>query len=107
MTISSRVSAHGHDRVQQRLGLPSKAVDRNVANALARGRKRTDFSGDTRKYLDKLWQKGRATNAAVDILVYGSVVYLFKGTILVTTWPLPARLIGDNCGEKCYGQDAT
>ena len=84
-------SAHGTERVRQRLGLPAKAVDRAVRNALARGTKRTEFSGSLRRYLDLLWHKGRERNAADNIIVYGQIIYLFAGDLLVTTWPLPPK----------------
>lgn len=78
-------------RVKKRLGLPTKAIPRQVNNAYSRGRKREEFKGPIRKYLDFLWYKGRNTQAATDIIVYGNAIFLFAGRILVTSWPLPAR----------------
>lgn len=89
--MKSHVSTHAHERVRGRLGLPAKAVERTVQNALIRGQKRTQFTGSLRRYLDLLWHRGIERAAATDIIVYGDIVYLFKGATLVTTWPLPSK----------------
>lgn len=80
--------------MRSRLGLPARATERAAANALVRGIKRTKFSGNLRRYLDALYHKGKRENSAQNIIVYGDVVYLFAGDILVTTWPLPSRFRG-------------
>ena len=85
------VSSHGEKRVKMRLGLPAKAVDREVANAYARGKRRTEFTGLIRKYLDNLYAKGVNSGSATDIVVHGNNIFLFAGSILVTTWPLPPQ----------------
>lgn len=88
-TPDIRTTTHGDLRVKQRLGLPAKAVAREVANAYARGIRREKFTGIFRKYLDKLHMKGVNTNTATDIIVHGNHIYLFAGTVLVTNWPVP------------------
>jgi hypothetical protein len=95
-------SSHGVERIRGRLGLPAKAVERTVNNALARGQKRTEFSGSLRRYLDRLWHRGRELNAAENIIVYGNTIYLFAGTLLVTAWPLPQKYSN---ASKRHGKD--
>lgn len=86
-------SSHGAERIRGRLGLPAKAVERQVGNALARGMKREKFKGPLRQYLDKLWRKGLAMQSATNIVVYQDNVFLFAGSVLVTAWPLPGRFL--------------
>lgn len=89
--MQAKVTKHAALRIRTRLGLPRRAVERAASNAMARGRKRTEFSGPLRRYLDKVYHKGVADNAATDIRVYGQFIYLFAGPYLLTCWRIPAK----------------
>jgi len=90
----ARFTKHGGLRVRQRLGLPAKATQRMVDNALTRGKDRTFFSGSLRRYLDALWHNSRSLGAANRIIVYGNNIFLFAEDTLITTWALPPRFMG-------------
>ena len=88
------ITDHGEKRIRKRLGLPVRATGRLAAAALAKGRKRTDYSGALRRYLDMLYHKGRGMNGAQNIVVYNDYVFLFAGETLITTWALPPKFRG-------------
>lgn len=83
------VTDHADLRVRKRLGVPRKAVDRQVAKALAEGATHADFSGAMRRYLDHVFLKERRAN---NIRVHAGHIYLFAGNSLITCWPLPSKL---------------
>lgn len=92
MKIDPIVTKHGEERIRGRLGLPARAVERMARNALARGKKRTEFTGPLRSYLDKLYRRGMMENRATDIIVYNHVIYLFCNRHLLTCWKVPSKL---------------
>ena len=104
-------TTHGAKRIAQRLGLPSNAVERQAANAYARGVKRVKIRGPLRKYLDWLLAKGLYLQAATDIRVYNDHIYLFAGETLVTAWPMPLQFMEEKNGQEQrlsdHPQDAT
>ena len=93
--MMARITSHGEQRIRERLGLPVRAIKRAADNALVRGTPRTKFKGGLRRYLDMLLEKGKLSNAATDIKVYGGNIFLFAGEYLVTTWPVPAKFASD------------
>lgn len=88
------------------MGLPWRAVRRSAQNAYMRGRRRHEFKGRFRKYLDGLYEKGQATQSATDIVVYGDNIFLFAGNCLVTMWPVIDSVwrVENADGKKSYQQ---
>ena len=82
------VSNHGADRIRERVGLPKKAVDKNVERAFEKGLKHGELSGGLRRFIDALYLEHRMAN---NIRIYCGMVYLFCGNVLVTVVPLPQK----------------
>lgn len=82
------ITHHAERRVRQRLGLPRRAVYRAAIAAWEEGTARVHTRGRLRHYLDQQRIKGDPT----DFVVHAEVVWVFRGEVLVTAWPLPGRL---------------
>ena len=86
-----RTTKHGDKRLRERSGIPRKAVSKQLARVVEFGKDRTTFGGPFRRYLDTLWRKGKDTERADKIIVYGNDIYLFANGALITTWPVPVK----------------
>lgn len=95
-----KITAHGEERLRKRIGIPARATERSARNAKVRGKKRTEFSGPVRRYLDKLHYRGKLENKATDIVVYGQVIYLFAGEYLLTCWRLPNKFLKQTNAQR-------
>ena len=73
------------------MGIPKKATYRVVHNALERGKKRTEYSGAIRKYLDKLYLSH--DKEADNIIVYSNMVFIFNGQLLITVMHVPSKYL--------------
>lgn len=62
-----------------------------VRNAFTRGRRREDFKGPLRKYLDRVSDNSVQQRAADTVIVYGDYVFFYASKMLVTMWKLPER----------------
>lgn len=82
------VSIHAEKRAKERLGLPKKAVERNVKKALRYGILYTEFRGQFRRYLNNIAHK---QTCDTEIRVMARYVYLFRDGILVTVIPVPCE----------------
>lgn len=82
------VSRHGEQRVRKRMGLSKKAVEKLAYEAMRDGKRRSDFSGSFRRYLDKLWF---SNNQVAEIIVHSGFVFIFINAKLVTMWNVPTK----------------
>lgn len=83
---------HGEKRIRQRMKLPKRAIGRTVELAYERGKRRTEFSGALRRYMDKVHYKTRHYGKSPEIVLYGNNVFIFSDEnppALITIWPLP------------------
>lgn len=79
-----KITDHGEDRLDERVGLSRTASERLVRKVLDLGLKREETSGPLRRYLNR-----RKMN---NVIVYGEHIYLFDREILVTVLHLPNNL---------------
>lgn len=86
------LTEHGGDRVIDRLGLPDRRVKQSVANAYARGKRKEDFEGLFREYLDRK----EKSHGKTEYRVYARNVYVFVGRHFVTMWPVPERFLEEH-----------
>jgi hypothetical protein len=85
----SKASNHASKRIRQRLGLPKKAVEKLVKEALEQGLRREDTTAQLRKYIDSKI----IPNGGIGI-VYNQRLFIFNSTedTLITVWTLPNTL---------------
>ena len=83
------VTRHGRKRSRERLGIPSRATERNAERALEKGLRHGETDGRLHRYLDKLYlQTGNGNN----LRVWAGYVYIFDGQALITVFPVPQEL---------------
>ena len=80
-------TAHGAERVAERVGGNKSSASRIAARALAQGLRESEAGGRLGRYLGHLGESHHTTP-----IVYGEHVYCFAGERLVTVVPLPHRL---------------
>lgn len=87
-----KITKHGEERVRERLGIPKKAVEREIERVMKYGRRRTEFKGPIRAYLDHRFRMGIVFKTYADVWVYGNNIYLISGEqYLITAWPIPKK----------------
>ena len=86
LTTEMYITNHARIRLKERCGLPKKAHKRNVSNALLKGIKYDECSGNLKWYLDTLFLSHRNGN---NIRIYINYVYIFNHSLLVTVLTLP------------------
>lgn len=84
--MTAHVTDHADLRVRKRLGIPRRAVEKQVAQALEHGATHSQFTGKFRRYLDGVFL---AERKASNMRVYGGYLYIFAGEDLITCWALP------------------
>ena len=105
----AKATHHAAQRARERIGIPKKALDANMRNALRYGLTYKDVYGKVKQYLCTLYQK-RYT--ACNIRIYRNMVYVFDKTILITVFPLPEKhreavdKILKETGRVYYGKKA-
>lgn len=80
-----RATDHGIRRLRQRMGLPKKATEKEIARAFDGGTPRTAFSGRMRRTLDALFHRHGHHG---DYRVWRGHVFVFKGPVFITVLPL-------------------
>lgn len=79
-----KLSKHAEKRVKQRLS----GHEEYFAEALEKGLRAADVSGDFKRYLDMLMLK----NGRCNVVVYKNFAFLFgRENCLITTFSIPAR----------------
>lgn len=79
---------HAKERGRERFSLSASSVERMAQIALEKGIKHSDTAGALKRYLDDLYLRhGTANNNRV----YGEIVFVFRGSKLITFYPLPGR----------------
>lgn len=89
------VTFHGKKRVKERLGIPHRAANRSFEHVIAKGKKRFEFTGNVRRYLEMLALKGKRYGTNAEPIVFGDYIFLVaeegNGPFLVTTVPMPKK----------------
>jgi hypothetical protein len=87
-----RISEHGRERVEERVGISGGGVDRLTARAWERGLHHAEATGPLRRYMDREFLRhGTAGN----MRVYADKLWLFDvAATLITVLPLDHRLCG-------------
>lgn len=107
-----RLTKHGAKRTRERTGVVSERFLRVV---LERGRRRADFSGGFRRYLDRIHFQKRW----IEPVVYGHFIYLMGPAkedgvqnVLITTIGVPQKFRGHLKGgrpgepvDPCYNAE--
>lgn len=84
-----KITDHGYDRIDERVGLSGEASEKMAARAMELGISFDEATGQLKGYLTKLYLRhGKANNSRV----YGEHVYLFCGDVLITVMHLPNNL---------------
>lgn len=91
------VSEHGILRARQRLGIPKRAVEREIERALERGTPRTELSGRIRRTLDHLFHRYGHRG---DYRVWRGFIFVFKGRTFVTVLALSNGLQNTKAGGR-------
>ena len=87
---SSFITKHAKKRVQSRARIKGNMVGEVVQRAFKRGLRHNQTIGELRHFCDRLYLSQKQAN---NIRVYNKVVYLFRGTKLLTVINLPKELI--------------
>ena len=88
--MTLQVSRHGKKRSVQRIGIPSKAVERNAQKALENGIDHCRAVGALKRYIAMLYNRynGKGNN----IRIYNEFVYVFHDETLITILYVPPNL---------------
>lgn len=86
----TRTTKHGNKRVRQRVGLNKKSADKKAEKALKEGITHGETTGNLHKYLTKVITN---SHLADTLRVLDGHLYLFKGSVLITTWAIPSNLM--------------
>ena len=84
------VTTHAKKRVQSRVKVNAGMVSKIVQRAFKRGLKHNQTCGELRSFCDGLFLSQRNAN---NMRIYNKIVYLFRGTKLLTAIKLPNELI--------------
>jgi hypothetical protein len=84
------LTAHAHDRMKERLGLPKKAHEAAAQRAYELGKGHADARGRLKRYLDGQWKDHPGSVPKI----YGEHLYFFKGNVLITVYEIPKNLRG-------------
>jgi hypothetical protein len=84
-----KVTDHAKKRLVERIGINKRSTEKLSQIAFRDGLSHNDLTGILKKYVDKVYLKERKAN---NIRIYGTNVYLFKDTTLITVLRLTSRL---------------
>lgn len=80
------ITTHAYEKGKERLSLRAAALDTLALRAYTQGIAHKDTTGRLNKYITSLYFKyGKANNTKI----YGDVIFLFHGSILLTLYQLP------------------
>lgn len=88
------ITKHGSERVNRRMGIPKKGVERQFKLALERGVKHGETKGQLNKWVTKIALNSQSPHHVV--LYNGhAFVYAIKGgePLLITVLPIPSNLM--------------
>lgn len=80
-----KITNHGYDRLDERVGLNPKAAEKLALKAFEHGIKHSDTTGSLNKYLTNIYLSHKTAN---NCRIYGEHVYLFQNTLLITAYHL-------------------
>ncbi len=83
------ITDHAYLRAKERLSLSSTSLDRLAEKAFKEGIGVAQTKSKLHRYLDKLWLSYKTCN---NMKIYGEVIYMFKGSVLITLYQLPNEM---------------
>lgn len=83
-----KLTHHAADRADERVSWPKGVTEKMAEKAFNVGIRRADVSGSLNRYLFYLEKNGQIADTA---RIYGEHVYLFRGSVLVTIFPLQSK----------------
>jgi hypothetical protein len=82
------VTKHAKRRIKARAGINKRSSERLAEKAFMYGITHAELSGSLCRYIDGVYLKYRKAN---NIRIYNHQVFLFRGTVLITMFPLPTK----------------
>ena len=104
-----KVTNHARRRGKLRMGINSAALNRMAEKASKFGLELDIFAGSFRDFLDLLLVPNDNRKNIDKIKIYGEIIYLFKGNVLITLIKVPTEFkktvknAKNNCNRK-HGQ---
>lgn len=90
MTTEVELTNHGRKRIRQRIG--TKKTEELAVEAQKYGIDVVEAKGRLKTYMNSLARLSIDRGDPKHVLVYKNNVFIFKGTILITIFPLPGNL---------------
>ena len=84
-----KVSKHAEQRMRERCGLNKKSIERIAQKAYDKGISHKNTKGNLNKWITSVYLKNTKAN---NIRLYGEMIYIFCGNILVTVFQIPHNL---------------
>ena len=84
-----KITDHAKKRLVERIGINKRSTEKISEVAFREGLSHSDLTGILKKYIDKVYLKEKKAN---NIRIYGTNVYLFKNTTLITVLRLTSKL---------------
>lgn len=86
-----KITDHGFERMEQRLGLPKRAVERTAKIVWEQGFEHKDFKGRLKKYLDWVFLSHKKASA---LKIYSEHIWLFTNQqVLISVWRVPKQFL--------------
>lgn len=82
------LTVHAYERSKERGAGKGECAYKNAEKAFVKGKSPEDFDKQTRKYLENVLKGSKGNN----IKVWGNNIYLFFDNILITVFPMPAKM---------------
>ncbi len=83
------ITDHADGRTRKRIGIKRKGVSRQADKAFENGLAFSDTDGALARFMTALYHKKKANN----IRIFNRYVYIFKGDIFITVFPLPQKYV--------------
>lgn len=80
------LTKHAKKRTKERLGLNKSTLQKEATKAFEKGLNHRELKGSVKKLFDALYFKYQTAN---NIKLYSNYLYIFKGNILLTVYPVP------------------
>jgi hypothetical protein len=84
----ARVTTHAHGRLKERSNVPKRAHQAVADKALSDGVTHSGTAGSLHRYMDCLFLQERTAD---NMRIYNYLVFLFRGTTLMTVFQLPHK----------------
>ena len=91
MTTEIQITKHAKKRFKQRTGLPKRVILKKARLAFLKGLSKDKVKGSIKLYLKKIVKRYPEVKNS-NIRIASGCVWIFKGSKLITIYPLPGRL---------------